>query len=65
MKINIKAVVLGDDNQAVKINAALDYALYAQIVQEAFDEGMNVKLTGEYSKSGNRHLLRNASIEII
>ena len=65
MKINIKAVVLGDDNQAVKINAALDYALYAQIVQEAFDEGMNVKLTGEYSKSGNRHMLSNASIELV
>lgn len=65
MKINIKAVVLGNDNKAVKINAALDYAQYAQVVQDAFDEGLNVKLTGVYSKSGNRHTLNNASIEII
>ena len=65
MTIAVKAVGLGNDNKPIKISAELDYAQYAQIVQDAFESGLNVRLTGDYCKSGNKHVLRNAEIAII
>ena len=65
MTIKVKAVVLGNENRPIKINTILDYAQYAHIVQDAFEQGLNVRLFGTYSKSGNMHLLKNATIEII
>lgn len=65
MTIAVKAAVFGNDNKPIKISAELDYAQYAQIVQDAFESGLNVRLTGDYCKSGNKHVLRNAEIAII
>lgn len=65
MTINIKAVVLGDDNKPFRVNAELDYANFSQIVQVAFEEGRNVRLNGSLIKVGTRNILRGASVSII
>lgn len=65
MTIDVKVVVIGDDNKAMKVNATLDYARYGQIVQDAFEEGLTVKVCGTLYMQGSKKVLRNATIEII
>lgn len=65
MTIDAKVVVIGDDNKAMKVNATLDYARYGQIVQDAFEEGLTVKVCGTLYMQGSKKVLRNATIEII
>ena len=65
MTIDVKVVVIGDDNKAMKVNATLDYARYGQIVQDAFEEGLTVKVCGTLYLQGSKKVLRNATIEII
>lgn len=65
MTIDVKVVVIGDDNKAMKVNATLDYARYGQIVQDAFEEGLAVKACGTLYMQGSKKMLRNATIEIL
>ena len=65
MTIDAKVVVIGDDNKAMKVNTTLDYAQYGQVVQDAFEEGLTVKVCGTLYMQGSKKVLRNASIEII
>lgn len=65
MTIDAKVVVIGDDNKAMKVNTTLDYAQYGQVVQDAFEEGLTVKVCGTLYMQGCKKVLRNATIEII
>ena len=65
MTIDAKVVVIGDDNKAMKVNTTLDYAQYGQVVQDAFEEGLTVKVCGTLHMQGSKKVLRNATIEII
>lgn len=65
MTIDAKVVVIGDDNKAMKVNTTLDYAQYGQVVQDAFEEGLTVKVCGTLYMQGSKKALRNATIEII
>lgn len=65
MTIDVKVVVIGENNKAMKVNTTLDYAQYGQIVQDAFEDGMTVKASGTLIAQGNKKVLRNATIEIL
>lgn len=65
MTIDAKVVVIGDDNKAMKVNTTLDYAQYGQVVQDAFEEGLTVKVCGTLYLQSSKKVLRNATIEII
>ena len=65
MTIDVKVVVIGDDNKAMKVNTTLDYAQYGQIVQDAFEDGQTVKVSGTLYMQGNKKVLRDATIEIL
>ena len=65
MTIDAKVVVIGDDNKAMKVNTTLDYAQYGQIVQDAFEDGLTVKVCGNLYMLGTKKVLRDATIEIL
>ena len=54
MTIDAKVVVIGDDNKAMKVNTTLDYAQYGQVVQDAFEEGLTVKVCGTLCMQGSK-----------
>ena len=65
MTIDVKVVVIGDDNKAMRVNTTLDYAQYGQVVQDAFEDGLTVKVCGTLYMVGSKKVLRDATIEIL
>lgn len=47
----------------MSIKAKLDYQQYFSIVNSAFEEGSNIKLTGIFSSVGRAKKIEYASIE--
>ena len=58
-----EVAVIGDDNKTMNIKAKLNYQQYFSIVNSAFEEGSNIRITGIFSSTGRAKKMENASIE--
>lgn len=47
----------------MNIKAKLNYQQYFSIVNSAFEEGSNIRITGIFSSTGRAKKMENASIE--
>ena len=61
--VEVQVAVIGDDNKTMNIKAKLNYQQYFSIVNSAFEEGSNIRITGIFSSTGRAKKMENASIE--
>ena len=63
--VDIKIATIGESGRAITINTTLSYSKYFSIVNRAFNEGLNVKISGFVETSIKRIKLNNAKIVIV
>lgn len=63
--VRIKIATIGDNEQKINVNANLNYATYNAIVQEAFNNGLDIRLAGVLTLKGNVKWIDNGSLMIM
>lgn len=63
--VGIKIATIGDNLRPITVSATLDYVLYFDIVNQAFQSGSDVKVTGTKTSTSRSIKLSDASIEIV
>lgn len=61
--VEVSLSAIGDDNKKINIVSRLDYKTYFASIQEAFEQGSNVRLTGTYISSGRQKKIENGVFE--
>lgn len=62
--VDIKIATIGENMRTVTVNATLNYSLYFGIVEEAFQTGADVKVSGAKTTTARSIRLSNAMIEL-
>lgn len=62
--VDIKVATIGENMRTITVNATLNYSQYIETVQEAFNAGLDVKLSGTKTSTARTVKLSDASIEI-
>ena len=63
--VGIKIATIGDNLRPITVSATLDYALYFDIVNQAFQSGSDIKVTGAKTSTSHSIKLSDATIEIV
>ena len=63
--VRIKIATIGENEQKINVNANLNYAQYNESVQEAFNNGLDIRLTGIMTLKGNVRWIDNGSLTIL
>lgn len=63
--VRIKIATIGENEQKINVNANLNYAQYNESVQEAFNNGLDIRLTGIITLKGNVRWIDNGSLTIL
>ena len=60
-----KIATIGENEQKINVNANLDYAAYNSDVQEAFNNGLDIRLSGILTLKGNVRWIDNGALTIM
>ena len=63
--VRIKIATIGDNEQKINVNASLNYDTYNSIVQEAFNNGLDIRLSGLLTLKGNIRWIENGSLTLL
>lgn len=63
--VRIKIATIGENEQKINVNANLDYAAYNSDVQEAFNNGLDIRLSGILTLKGNVRWIDNGALTIM
>ncbi len=63
--VRIKIATIGENEQKINVNANLNYAAYNAIVQEAFNNGLDIRLSGILTLKGNVRWIDNGDLTIL
>lgn len=63
--VRIKIATIGDNEQKINVNANLNYARYNSDVQEAFKNGLDIRLSGIMELKGNVRWIDNGDLTIL
>lgn len=63
--VRIKIATIGDNEQKINVNANLNYATYNSVVQEAFGNGLDIRLSGVMTLKGNVRWIEEGSLTIL
>jgi hypothetical protein len=62
--VDVKIATIGEELRTVTVNASLNYAEYFGLVQQAFQDGLDVKVSGIRTSTARSIKLSDAIIEI-
>ena len=62
--VRIKIATIGENEQKINVNANLNYAAYNARVQEAFNNGLDIRLSGILTLKGNVRWIDNGDLTI-
>ena len=63
--VQIRLVTIGDDNKKLNIQSKLNYDTFYSMVNMAFENGTNVKLSGLFKNTGKQKWIESGCLELL
>lgn len=64
-EISVIVAAIGDEKKCIKVKTMLNFSQYYEVVEEAFQRGADVKITGTLKSLKRQTILTSAKIEIV